>query len=235
MRFDSEQGKRGQLGSALSLANLGKMLQRLPEVRSLLMVVADCMKTQRFICVYDPEAAFPACSLTCVSWTDCFWGPIRLMSYCSIVRNKAPQIRIRRQLMSYALGLWLPEDKRRTLETQYLLQRGVRQRRSRLRKEAGGGRRRARTEVSPGVMPRHARRDSWAASLWKQFIFERRRLRPTWPPHAGYSSSAQASETPAKRQSSYCNEHAGPQYQTKQVSDCLSYQMWRFVGFFFLR
>lgn len=44
-------GKRGQLGFALSLANLGKILQRLPEVRSLLMVVADCIKAQCFIFV----------------------------------------------------------------------------------------------------------------------------------------------------------------------------------------
>lgn len=77
-------GKRGQLGFALSLANLGKMLQRLPEVRSLLMVVTDRMKAQCFICVYDPEAHFPACSFTCVS-SDHYWGTIRLMSYCSIV------------------------------------------------------------------------------------------------------------------------------------------------------
>lgn len=75
---------------------------------------------------------------TRVCLSDPYRATTRLMSLlpvCPIVSSKVPQIRIRRQLMSYALGLWLPGDKRRTHETQSLHQRGDREWRSRPKNE----------------------------------------------------------------------------------------------------
>lgn len=100
-------GKRGQLGFAYPSPIWGKCCKD-KEVRSLLMLVTDCMKVQCFICVYDPEARFPACSFTCVSSTVHYWGTRRLMSYCSSVRNKAPQIKIKAayELCSGLMTAW---------------------------------------------------------------------------------------------------------------------------------
>lgn len=175
------------------------MLQKLPLQRvkgeRLFAVFTDSMKFLIFVCLYNPNTCLPSCSFTVrvFSWpsqsnhkTDV------IVPVCSIVRGKVQQIRVRRQLMSYALGLWLPRDKRRTLETQYLHQRGGSERRSRLKKEGGGGGRpEQRTEVSPGLMPWQARKDSWAAGLAKWLILKTRGPRLTLVLYSGDSGDTE--------------------------------------------
>lgn len=55
---------------------------------------------------------------------------------------------------------------------------------------SGGGRPAEKAEVSPGLMPWHARKDSWAASLSKWLILKHRGTRPTSVPNAVVSLSA---------------------------------------------